>query len=840
MIINKKMLKIEKLNKSYNQSEENVIKDLSIEFANKGLVFLLGKSGSGKTTLLNLLGGIDRPTSGEIILLEKKYSQMTEKQLDNLRNIDISFVFQDFNLLQDLNVMENVMLPLEIQNISDNENEKQRTFEVLDSVELSQYATRMPNELSGGQIQRVAIARAMIKKSKVLLADEPTGNLDSENSRMVFETLKIMSRSCLVIVVSHDDEAAYTYGDRVINIVDGVIKSDNTINNEVGSVEYEFIKNDKHIKSGVANKEIVRDVIIREIERSLTQKNDANIQIRIKQTQLEAAYEEDMYTEYKSATTRGLCIATVLKYAKSNMKNHKKHIICTIIMLMLTIMLIMLTTLLSNYNVVKPIENYISEYQPDRVSLSYTVTYINKLEEEKEKEISKGDFYESTLGNGLKDNRIYVMDDVSVSYNEEQFIESSIFALRDDFRICDDIKLSEGQVVITEYIASCLGIEEQPIGKKIAIGTNSYSVIGCIDIGDIENKFNVYDNAIDNYEEYYMKHYYNVVFMREEDIYNHSIESETIITECADVLNLKYESYFSNEIVIGKVDANADMQMVYGRVPMALNEIIISEQYALENGFISDDGEYSEELFTKEYEFIDIHSGYGNYYTDTLNMRDYYGGKFKITGIYCGNEADTHYLIHDDIYSKIITDYCKKYIYDRSILYILPSDYTEVIDYLSKDNSVIVEPSINAIYEFEHLMDQFKKAVLFLLLVLITIAVFMVYYNINGSISNNRKTIGVLRSIGVSKKCTIKIFLVEAVLICVLSCIFAMMLNVTVISVVNKTVRSGVEINPYNLLWWDVPMSAIIVVITFVLFLFVAIMPIFKYAMKPPIEIIRN
>ena len=109
------MLRTENLYKSYDGKENNVIKNVSIEFAQRGLVFLLGKSGSGKTTLLNMLGGIDKPTGGDIYLADKRFSSLTEKQMDEMRNVDISFVFQDFNLLQDLNVLENVILPLQIQ-----------------------------------------------------------------------------------------------------------------------------------------------------------------------------------------------------------------------------------------------------------------------------------------------------------------------------------------------------------------------------------------------------------------------------------------------------------------------------------------------------------------------------------------------------------------------------------------------------------------------------------------------------------------------------------------------------------------------------------------------------
>ncbi len=212
----------------------------------------------------------------------------------------------------------------------------------------------------------------------------------------------------------------------------------------------------------------------------------------------------------------------------------------------------------------------------------------------------------------------------------------------------------------------------------------------------------------------------------------------------------------------------------------------------------------------------------------------------KITGVYKDDEMGTYYLLQEDIYAKILEDYSKSYIYDRSILYIQPSDYKDVMKYLSDNNAIISEPSINEIYEFEYLMQQLKKPIIFLLVILIIIAVFMVYYNINASISNNKKSIGVLRSMGVTKRCTIKMFLVEAVMICTISCAVSTTLSGMVVSVVNKTVRNGIKLNPYDLLWFDIPISVITILITFLLFLFAAIVPILKYSKKTPIEIIRN
>lgn len=198
---------------------------VSVRFGEKGLVFLLGKSGSGKSTLLNVAGGLDRPTEGEIIVGDKRSSDFTPSDFDSYRNTYVGFVFQEYNLLDEFSVRENISLALELQGKA---QARQDVDRILEEVDLSGYGSRRPNTLSGGQKQRVAIARALVKDPRIIMADEPTGALDSETGRQVFEMLKKLSRERLVIVVSHDREFAECYGDRIIELADGKIISDVT------------------------------------------------------------------------------------------------------------------------------------------------------------------------------------------------------------------------------------------------------------------------------------------------------------------------------------------------------------------------------------------------------------------------------------------------------------------------------------------------------------------------------------------------------------------------------------------------------------------------------------
>ena len=218
------MIEIKNLTKIYKVKKGDdvqALKHISLNFLEKGLIFIVGKSGSGKSTLLNLIGALDSFDDGDIIVNGQSIKNLKEPQLDSYRNTCLAFVFQEFNLLNEFNIKENISLPLELQNkkISDEEIES-----LLKKVDLEDYSNRKPNELSGGQKQRVAIARALVKNTNIILADEPSGSLDNETGKQIFQILKDLSKEKLIIVASHNIEFANLYGDKIIELSFGEIK----------------------------------------------------------------------------------------------------------------------------------------------------------------------------------------------------------------------------------------------------------------------------------------------------------------------------------------------------------------------------------------------------------------------------------------------------------------------------------------------------------------------------------------------------------------------------------------------------------------------------------------
>lgn len=227
------MLKLEKITKIYKTSniEQVALKNVSITFRNNEFASILGPSGSGKTTLLNIIGGLDKYTSGDLIIGNISTKNYTDKDWDSYRNHKVGFVFQSYNLIPHQTVLQNVMLALTLSGI----NKKEcilRSKKVLEDVGLKEHMYKKPNQLSGGQMQRVAIARALVNNPDILLADEPTGALDTETSIQIMKILKNVSKNKLVIMVTHNPELAKKYSTRIINLKDGEVISDTNIYND--------------------------------------------------------------------------------------------------------------------------------------------------------------------------------------------------------------------------------------------------------------------------------------------------------------------------------------------------------------------------------------------------------------------------------------------------------------------------------------------------------------------------------------------------------------------------------------------------------------------------------
>lgn len=226
----KTIIKIENITKNFGKKDNitKVLKSISFEIKEGEFVAIIGKSGSGKSTLMNILGALDTPTSGSYFLDGKDISKMKDKQLAEIRQKKIGFVFQSFNLLNGVSVLKNVMMPLIYNKKVKTSDRKDIALQCLENVSFDmERINNKPNQISGGQMQRVAIARALVNNPSMILADEPTGNLDSKTEEIVLNTFNDLNKNygVTIVIITHDDSVA-NYADRIIKIHDGLVVED--------------------------------------------------------------------------------------------------------------------------------------------------------------------------------------------------------------------------------------------------------------------------------------------------------------------------------------------------------------------------------------------------------------------------------------------------------------------------------------------------------------------------------------------------------------------------------------------------------------------------------------
>ena len=346
------MIKITNLHKYFYRHKSNeihVINDTTIEFPQTGLVTLLGESGSGKTTLLNVIGGLDNFHSGEIEIDGTKIKKYNAKQIDKIRNEKIGYIFQNFLLLFQKTVYENLLMVLNMYDLNQKEKDERITY-VLKAVGMLKYKKKKVSELSGGQQQRVAIARALIKAPSLILADEPTGNLDEKNTIEIMNILKKISKTTLVILVSHEKRVAYSYSDTIIELKDGKVVNKKDFESNDGyhyeddqniylkELNYEQVNNDNLSISYYSNNNKKINIQIVSYNNKIYIKGDENVVLLDNTSEIQLvddykkvldAEEEINKNDYQLeklafSKTPGLSFKEQISLASSNISRMKK------------------------------------------------------------------------------------------------------------------------------------------------------------------------------------------------------------------------------------------------------------------------------------------------------------------------------------------------------------------------------------------------------------------------------------------------------------------------------------------------------------------------------------
>ncbi len=503
------MLEIKDLTKVYRTkggADVRALDGVSLTFADRGMVFLLGKSGSGKSTLLNLIGGLDKPDSGEIVVKGRGSNTFSASDFDSYRNTFIGFIFQEYNILNEFTVEQNIALALELQG---KPKDKEKISKILASVEMEAFAKRKPNTLSGGQKQRIAIARALVKDPEIIMADEPTGALDSNTGKQVFDTLKKLSAEKLVIVVSHDREFAEIYGDRIIELKDGKVISDVTkekVAATAASENVSFIgKNTISVKSGASltQKELlrIRDFISSAREDVLISSSQQDISAFKKQARIdengaretfaetdESAIPARAYTKEDSRFIRSrLPLRHAVKIGVSSMKIKPFRLFFTILLTFVSFVMFGLFSTLMLFDeqqtmaeslktsadtvlsVGKKYYTTENEYKNGKLEYTYTRTQTGRFKQEEAQEIwdnvDKSAVFTFNFAK-YADSSALRVDNVSCN---SAFYNASLYGFavtgpQSDYRsgqiVWGNYPQTDGEVMISDYLFETLKVSK--------------------------------------------------------------------------------------------------------------------------------------------------------------------------------------------------------------------------------------------------------------------------------------------------------------------------------------------------------------------------------------------
>ena len=528
------MLELRNITKVYKTKSEDVValNKVNLSFDEKGMVFVIGKSGSGKTTLLNVVGGLDSYDDGDLIIKGKSFAQFKQRDFDNYRNTFIGFVFQEYNLLDDMTVEKNISLAMELQ--GQRKRDVSTINKILKQVDLEGVNDRLPSELSGGQKQRVAIARALIKKPQIILTDEPTGALDTNSGIQVMNLLRELSKDRLVIIVSHNMDLAKSYADRIIEMKDGSVERDYTLLRDEDSKKL-------HIKE-------LDDKVILKRGAKLSDKDVKLLQGAIEQSKdIQIVDEDNFYIEtetkaeakeYKAGDAKfikgRLGIGNTIKMGLSNFKIKPLRLIVTVLLCAIAFSAFGVFDAMTINDDSRMVSNTLKNSNVP--SLVLTTTYLEENGDEYKFSLSQALIDELNENTGMNFKGIYNISAVrptevgNISSISKYYLTGKLSGVVEIADEADFNKLglkvetgrlpdSYDEIAIPDYYAMCI-INYGYQGGGLAINESnfkdykpadlvrednplvltfnkiSYKIVGIVDVGAIDPK---YDSLLADY-----------------------------------------------------------------------------------------------------------------------------------------------------------------------------------------------------------------------------------------------------------------------------------------------------------------------------------------------------
>ena len=886
MISVRNLTKIYKLSKKKGGQQVVALNSVSIDFPDKGLVFLLGKSGSGKSTLLNSIGGLDTFDSGEIIIKGKSSSNFKQSDFDSYRNTYIGFIFQEYNILEEFSVGKNLSLALELQG---KKADKEAVNRLLEQVDLAGYYKRKPNQLSGGQKQRVAIARALIKDPEIIMADEPTGALDSNTGKQVMDTLKKLSKEKLVIIVSHDREFAEIYGDRIVELKDGTIIRDET-KNEVEAVKsasgISFI-DDKivHIKKGQqVSKEDMMHIGKMLLEK--TQNSDAIISFDEKsnETVKKTAFITDEGNREVFAATQdkdivrkqyspGDCrmiksklgFKDAFKMGASSLKHKPIRLIFTILLAVIAFTMFGVINTFSSFNEAQSIYDTIQTLDIKTLAIS------------NQKYNNEGIITDETYSKIVEDNPNYTFNKVIGVGGRTGIYNTNGNTVNESYTMLPNSTCASGIMSVNENVKNQFGLElykgrfpkdnpkptswtddgfETHENKEICISYNLYK--NYLDAYPFSGWEDLQDETLSVQIGYYDE-YFKIVGVLKDD------------TDISKYENLEMNTTSSNYLQ----QQESTIVIKYGLVNMlySTNEVFkeISEHYSSTNvRFIIYENNENRYNYAPDFlnvKDIDLEIKYltGNKAVVPIDVLTWLGIDgadinrtiengltIKVANNY--KYEDNHYVTLDVVgwvetnYRVYVAEDCFKD-YFCGVDYILTTlkgnnEDKKLIEYTYATNSKMLNltvmcPSTPILSGFGETIEDISNILFWVGVGLASFAGLMLMNFISISISYKKREIGVLRAIGARAKDVFVIFLCESMIICLINFLLSSIMTGVVCTIINNSLINDLGIT-LSLLSFGIVQVLLILAVAVFVGVVSSFFPVYRFAKKNPIDSINN
>lgn len=816
------MLEIVGVNKYFNRHRKNqihVINNISLEIGNTGLVALLGPSGSGKTTLLNAIGGLDKVQKGKIYINNKKITSKSTYKVDKMRNLNIGYIFQDYKLIENMSVYDNVAIALKMIGIKNKDEIKKRVYYCLEKVGMYRYKNRPAAMLSGGERQRVGIARAIAKAPDIILADEPTGNLDSKNSLEVMNIIKAISREKLVILVTHEKNLAEFYASRIIEIEDGKIVKDyeNKQANELDyKIENKFYLKDFKMQQKIDDENAKINIYSEEkqpINLNIVMKN-GNIYIQTQQNEKIEVVDINSSLEMVDEHYKKLNKAEIEKYKfdfdniiDKNVKKRYSSIYNPVTLIIngfrkvfdfsvlkkilligffISAMFIMYavgsicaTLNIKDTDFIEYNSNYLQIKKPNMTVeeyLSYeqdeNINYILPGNSKVKFTFKPRDFYQTVDMNLMLSGSLSSLDMIT----EEEIISGT--KPTTNYQIVLDKMIIQQEIDIEQSNYKMIGIlkAEDMVGKKLTIeGLGEFTISGLVDkqtpsiYADTSMLINILQNA--KQEESY--EFAGTIYLSEEETLQPSVE-------------LQDYKLYEDRITLKK-----------GRMPENDYEVIVNISHRYE---------------------MPLNKTISTLVNDT---------KLKVVGYYESQENLDKYLVNQNtIKYKLIKEKTEFMVYAK--------DKDKALEKYRLMGLNIVNTYENSKKEYLRQQREIMKASIIVSAIILVISLIEIFLMIRSSFLSRIKEIGILRAIGIKKKDIYKMFAGETIAITTTASVPGLILMAYILKSLAKIrfLESFFLVNTWTII--------LTIIFVYAFNLIIGLLPVHRVVKKTPAQILSR